>query len=213
MKLAEPESRLAHDGQPEPDADDVAAVARTLAGDVDAFAVLVERYRVPVRRCTGAITGNAADAADAAQETFLRLFRGLSQYNPKRPLRPYVMAIAVNCARAHLRWRRAHPEAPVDAPEGVDAAAEADLPHEPLARGELVRAVKDALGGLPDMLREVCVLFYLEECSCRETATILNTSEGAVRIALHRARQRLLRGPLRDWVGAPASAGTETSLR
>jgi RNA polymerase sigma-70 factor (ECF subfamily) len=176
------------------------AVARTLRGELDAFQDLVNRYRQAVFAGACAITGNREDAADATQETFLCLYRNLEQFDPERPLRPYLMTIAVNCARSQVRRQRhgrlaEHDEAVIQAlPDPRPAPEHTHLRHE---RRQLLR---DALADLPAMLREACVLFYLQGFSCREAAGILKTTEGAVKVALHRARERLLTGPLKEWL-------------
>jgi len=176
------------------------AVQRTLRGDVEAFGELVERYRQQVYSCACGILGSAHDAADVTQEAFLCLYRTLEQFDPERPLRPYLMTIAVNCARSLLRRQRhgrsaERDEAVIEAlPDPRPQAAHAHLRHE---RRQLLR---EALAELPAMLREACVLFYLQGYSCREAAGILKTTEGAVKVALHRARARLLAGPLKEWL-------------
>ncbi len=187
--------------QPEPPAaEDREAIRRTLAGDVDAFGGLVQRYRQQVYACACGILGNPHDAADVAQDAFLCLFRNLEQFDPERPLRPYLMTITVNCARSCLRRQR---RSRLAAPD--DAALEAVPDHRP-APGqahlsqERCRLLREALAQFPAMLRESCVLFYLQGYSCREAARILRTSEGAVKVALHRARERLLAGPLKEWL-------------
>jgi RNA polymerase sigma-70 factor, ECF subfamily len=176
------------------------AIARTRRGEVDAFQGLVERYRQAVFTCACAITGNRTDAADAVQETFLCLYRNLEHVDPERPLRPYLMTIAVNCARSQLRRQRhgrqaERDEAVIQAlPDPRPAVEQAHLRHE---RRQLIRT---ALADLPAMLRDACILFYLQGYSCQETAGILKTSQGAIKVALHRARERLLAGPLKEWL-------------
>jgi RNA polymerase sigma-70 factor (ECF subfamily) len=176
---------------------DATLAARICDGDNAAFRVLVERYQSVVYGCAWAVTGNAADAADAAQEAFIRLHRNIEQFDRRRPLKPYLMRIAANCARnavaARSRTRTAenYELATVPAP-GRGPATE-------IIRGERHQAVRDRVGSLPATLRQVCSLFYLSDCSCREVAEILNMSESAVKVALHRARRQLAAGGLGDW--------------
>ena len=175
------------------------AAEQTLRGDAAAFSHLVETYQSMVFSCALGITRNREDAADAAQETFVRLYRHLDQFDLERPLKPYLMTIAVNCARNIRRKHR--PERSTDDDETMVGVMTDDSPgpeHALLSR-ERRRIVRDVIDALPAMLRDVCVLFYLNGCSCRETAGILRTSEGAVRVALHRAREKLQQSPLREW--------------
>ncbi|NQU37975.1 MAG: sigma-70 family RNA polymerase sigma factor [Actinobacteria bacterium] len=186
--------------QETPEALDRVAAEEALRGDASAFAALVERHQSAVFACAFGITGNREDAADATQETFLRLFRHLDQFDPERPLRPYLMTIALNCARSVRR--KTHPESGGEEGELIINLTASDSPgpgHALLAQ-ERRHSVRQVIDALPAMLREVCVLFYLNGCSCRETAGILRTSEGAVRVALHRARERLQGSSLREWI-------------
>lgn len=175
-------------------------VRQVLRGDVDAFSDLVARYQTDVFRCTMGVTGNREDAADAAQETFVRLYRHLDQYNPQRPLRPYLMTIAVNTAKSIVRKRRHDPFRDDGQDALVSLPDRSPAPETALRRRERVGAIRRGLAQLPTMLRDSCVLVYLDGFSCRETAQILNTSEGAVKTALHRARRQLARSPLREWL-------------
>ncbi len=176
------------------------AIRRTLAGDIDAFQSLVERYQQSVHACAYALTGNRADAADAAQDAFVSLYRNLEQLDPDRPLKPYLMTITMNSARSQRR--RQHRRNVTECEDGVLQAVPDThpVPDHVHLRRERRKILRDALAGLPAMLREVSVLFYLHGCSCREAASILKTSEGAVKTALHRARARLLAGPLKEWL-------------
>ena len=164
-------------------------VRRSLAGDEDAFRDLVIRYQGAVFACAKAITRNDADAADAAQEAFIRLYRNLAQFDPRRSLRPYLLKIAANCARTMVTRRvRAAREVGGDAREESTASAG---PGSVMVRRERHAAVRMRVESLPRTLREVCTLFYLADCSCAEVAAVLSMSASAVKVALHRARRRL----------------------
>jgi RNA polymerase sigma-70 factor (ECF subfamily) len=170
--------------------DDARLVARSLAGDAEAFRGLVERHQGRVFACARAVLRSEADAADVTQDVFIRFHRHLVQFDPRRPLAPYLLRIAVNRARDLLRERSRHDEVTEDA-----LAAHPDArpnPGETLMAAELAGRVRTLVAELPQTLREVCSLFYLSECSCAEVAAILGMREGAVKVALHRARKKLL---------------------
>ncbi len=177
--------------------DDVALVRSAAAGDNAAFAALVRRYQGLVWACTRAMTGNDADAGDVAQETFIRFYRYIHQYDPERPLKPYLLRIAANCSRSLLASRRV---SEFDRSGAGEAAAPS--PEQAILHRERRIAVRESIDRLPPVLRRVCRLFYLADCSCRETGEILGMSEGAVKVALHRARRKL--APLlAQWRQAP----------
>ena len=85
---------------------DWAAVARVKAGDSDGFRMLVDRHSRSVFRLAYRITGNAADAEDVVQETFLRAYRHLDRYEVRSSFATWVNRIAANCALDLLRSRR-----------------------------------------------------------------------------------------------------------
>ncbi len=166
---------------------DVELVTRALTGDEFGFRQLVERYQDKVMACTFAITRNRADAADAAQEAFIRFHRNLAQFDPRRPLKPYLLRIAANCSKSLVAKRIRDAERHLEAPAPDTHAT----PEAEMLRGERKADVRRQVMALPETQREVTSLFYLAECSCREVAEILEMTESAVKVALHRARQRL----------------------
>ena len=174
---------------------DEAIVRRVLQGDTAAYRLIVDRYQDVMFACALAITTNAADAQDAAQEAFIRLYRALNQFDLSRPLKPYLLRIAVNCSRTIVATRR-HWQPLEEMPEPVaerpDSAVEA-------CSAEQRAAVRTLINRLPQTLREVCSLFYLADHSCREVAEILQMNETAVKVALHRARKKLLELGLNEW--------------
>ena len=93
--------------------------ALAAGGDRDAFDALVTRHRQAVYRLCWSAAGNAADADDAAQETFVRVYRSLPSYDPARPFGPWLRKIAWNCG---LTVRR-------DGNAGVPRVAEGDAPE------------------------------------------------------------------------------------
>lgn len=177
---------------------DTSLIRRAAAGEAAAFRELVLTHQQPVYACTRAICGNAADAADAAQEAFIRLHRHLDQVDPDRPLKPYLLRIAANCAR-DLLARRARQPQPLAELETCVAAVDEATPAAGLLQAERRAALRQLVAALPPTLREVCSLFYLAGCSCREVALALEMSEGAVKVALHRARRRLLEQGAGEW--------------
>jgi len=160
-------------------------IQRVLQGDRAAYRLIVEQYQDVVFACALAVTRNDADAKDIAQEAFLRLYRHLAQVDPRRPLKPYLMRITVNCSRNLLAVR-----------ENWEPLGETPAPSAPsdASASERAAAVRELVQRLPQTLREVCTLFYFAGHSCREIAEILRMSEPAVKVALHRARKKLLAG-------------------
>jgi len=185
-----------------PDSGDADRLRAAQDGDNDAFRELVQQYQRSVFACAWTILRNSADAADACQETFIRFHRNLAQCDPRRPLKPYLLTIAFNCAKNFRRDRdRARQEL---AGEETAVALQRVTDHRPsperhVMTGEKHAAILQLVNNLPETLRDVCRLFYLTGCNCQEVAEILRMSETAVKVALHRARKRLLESGAREW--------------
>jgi len=165
--------------------------ARAAGGDRGAFDALVTRHRQAVYRLCWAATGNHADADDAAQETFVRVFRSLSSYDPARPFCPWLRKIAWNCGLSVRRDRTAGVAvlAGVDASETVDPAPG---PEESAAGNEERGRMAGAMAALPAELRTVMVLRAVEGLSYAEIARVAGIPAGTVMSRLSRARKRLL---------------------
>ncbi|MCK5803118.1 MAG: sigma-70 family RNA polymerase sigma factor [Lentisphaeria bacterium] len=178
-------------------ASDAELVSRSLDGDESGFRAIVERYQRDMFACAYAVLHNASDASDAVQDGFIRFHRHLVQYDPRRPLRPYLVRIASNCARNIARTRRPTVEI-TDNDTALDRDS-APSPRAAVLGTERRGVVRQFVGRLPRTLREVCSLYYLAEMSCREVAGSLSMTETAVKVALHRARKRLLADGLAEW--------------
>ena len=165
--------------------DDRDLARRCLAGDAAATRELVERFQNEIHGLCARLLRHHQDSEDVAQEVFLRVFRSLGKWDPQRPLRPWVLTIAVNRCRTRLSNRPKRPE-PVD--------YLADLPggEAPAGDGELTAAIAAAVGGLRHDYREVFVLFHESGRSYEEIADIVGRPVGTVKTWLHRARAVLL---------------------
>lgn len=162
--------------------EDDALARRTLAGDRAAFDVLVRRHQKSVYGIAYGILRSASDAEDAAQEVFLRAYRYLPSYDPSRSFEGWLMAIAVNQARALRRSRRGG--------SGLDPAA-LEGRREAAGNPELREAAHRAIESLPERQRDAMLLFLNTELTLDQIGEALGCSKGAVGAHLHRARQAL----------------------
>jgi len=127
-------------------------------------------------------------ALDAASQTFMKAYRSLASYDPSRPIKHWLLRIAINEAitigRARTRERARH------APES-DAAALPDRAATPEAETlgrESRQDIRAAVAKLPDLYREVVVLRYFNELSVDEVAAVLGRSSSTVGVQLLRGR-------------------------
>ena len=173
---------------------DAAVIRKVVDGDTDAFRELVERYQDGVYSYAYSITRNTADARDITQEVFIRFFRNMEQFDARRPLSPYLLTITVNTARNLFRKnkRLVYSEDWASYDQMEVLSGEVPAPADAIMAEERNDRVRLMLDRLPLRMREVCSLFYLSGNSCAEVAAILQTNENAVKVALHRARKKLL---------------------
>jgi RNA polymerase sigma-70 factor (ECF subfamily) len=168
-------------------------------GDDRAFEALFARWAGRVLRFVERIVGEAGVAEDLVQETFARVWRARSRYQPDARFSTWLFTIAGNAARNELRrpFRRA-PHRSVDA-EGAeealalsDGAAPADVQVDARRTG---RGLEAAFAALPERQREALWLRAVEGLSYAEVAAALGRSEPSVKALIHRARAALVRDP------------------
>ncbi len=185
---------MAPNGQAMTPADEDAELMRRLqASDEAAFAALMQRWERPVKALIARIVLNASEAEDLSQETFTRLWIHRDRFVIGRPVKPWVLGIAVNLARNRLRWWRRRPEIALEnwTEEPPERGADADAGAAGLEQAERAAAVREAITELPVALREVVVLFEYEQMSYAEIAQAVGASAKAVETRLARARDKL----------------------
>jgi RNA polymerase sigma-70 factor, ECF subfamily len=168
------------------------------AGDRAEFARLVDTYSGPVYRLALKILGDAQDAEDVLQETFIKAFRHLSEFEGRSSISTWLYRIAAN--ESFMLLRRRHPEA-VSVEEGTQTAdGEQEplqivdwccLPEEEFLTAESREVLDKAIDHLSPGLKAVFLLRDIEGLSVRETAEALRVSEAAVKTRLLRARLQL----------------------
>jgi RNA polymerase sigma-70 factor (ECF subfamily) len=162
-------------------------------GDRGAFEELVNRHRAGVYRLARSVTGCHADADDAAQEAFLRIYRALADYDPGRPFKAWMMRIAYNASLTIRRAARGRPIRPAgdELPDTPDPGAS---PQQRVEEAEHEAALSRALDGLPEDLRATLVLRAREGMSYRQIAQAMGCRIGTVMSRLSRARRRIVAG-------------------
>jgi len=165
-------------------------IARAAAGDEAACAALHGAHAGRVRAYFLRSGFALADADDLAQETFLRTFRGLGTYDPRRgAFVSWLGAIARNVARR--RWRRRAQPDSFDPDLAEDMfPAEANPAETPEAREE-IEAVRDCVAALPAELERVVRLRYVDGRTTRGIAEATGLPESTVRLRLAEAAERL----------------------
>ena len=174
---------------------DVELVNAARKGDVDAFTLLVDRYRAPALRLAYGIAGD--DAEDAVQDAFVKMFRALAGFRSGAAFRPWLFTIVANEARNRRRSmsRRTRLELRVSDQPRPDGPAADEIAARNAQRQRLLGAV----AGLPDRYREIVALRYFAALSEIETAAVLSCPVGTAKSRLSRALD-LLRATLGEEV-------------
>ena len=165
---------------------------------MDAFSELVTHYDRRVFRMAKQITQNDDDAEDVLQETFLKAYTHLDNFQGNSKFYTWLVRIAVNEALMKLRKRRSDKTVPLDEPidTGEDEmpreiAVWDGNPEESYSREELASVLDQAIQSLKPAYRTVFILRDIEELSIEETAEALNLSISVVKSRLLRARLQL----------------------
>jgi len=173
--------RLAHE--------DLADVARVLAGDVQAFEGIVRRWQGPLVNMAWRYCRDRGRAEEMAQEAFLRAWRGLSQWRRESSFSTWLFALAANVFRSELK-RFPTVNLPLDeAPEPAGQAQQYNALQQKSSQDEVRRAVL----ALPHRYREPVVLFYFHEMDLSAASRTMGLPEGTMKARLSRARELLRR--------------------
>ena len=166
-------------------------MAQALAGSQTAFEQIVRRYQRPVLSLLVRLTGDAGLAEDLAQETFVKAFRNLAAFDPRRRLSSWLFRIAHNTGIDALRKSRL-PTVAFDAGEPLEEPV-APTSGDPVVRRALGRALDSALRQLRPDQRTAVVLRYEAGLSFEEVGQVLGIPEATARSHVHRARKELAR--------------------
>jgi RNA polymerase sigma-70 factor (ECF subfamily) len=170
------------------DADDVAALERCLAGEREAFAVLVHRHASGVFGLCARMVGSSL-ADELTQETFARAFAKLADFRRDAQLRHWLYRIALNICRDHLKSGKAREDTVGDS--GVVEPLDTNDPERQASAHESLRSLAAAIERLPPKYREAFVLKHLENLPYEEIKIIARMPIPALKVRVHRAREML----------------------
>jgi RNA polymerase sigma-70 factor (ECF subfamily) len=171
-------------------------------GDPRAFRTLVQRYTTPIYNLALHLLGDAMEAENVTQETFLRVVASVDRVRLDLPFRPFLFRIAVNLCRDFGRKKRPLLFSELDGDAG--GAEDSPIPSEGISddapplwerveKEEVHIRLYAAMSALPPSYRTILVLRYLEDLSYEELARALNLPLNTVRTHLHRAKAQLKR--------------------
>jgi RNA polymerase sigma-70 factor (ECF subfamily) len=199
---------------PFPAGSDEQLVASALQGEQSAFEAIMRRHNRLLFRAARGVVSDDAEAQDVVQETYLRAFTRLQDFQGGASLGTWLVRIAINLALDVLR--RSSRSVPMDFNQAVDhepspehtmsfSAPQSASPESAAARTELRSLLQSAIEGLPPIYRSVFMLRAVQEMSVEEAAYCLQVSDAVVKTRYLRARSML-----RDALGAQIEAHSES---
>ena len=172
---------------------DESLISEILAGDVEAYAILVKRYQKPIFNLMMRTTSCEEDAFDLTQEAFLRAYEKLERFKPSGRFFPWLFTIGMNLARDFSRKRKAREIKAVELNEiQKQLMVESDR-SKSIVESIDAKRVKDTLQMLPLEYREAVILRFHEGMSIREVALAIGISVSAAKMRIHRGLLKLRR--------------------
>ena len=169
---------------------DETVVARVTGGDVEAYALLMERYEAKVLRYVTYLIHDQFTARDVVQETFIKAYQNLRGFNPKYRFSPWIYRIAHNEAMNAVKKNGRHPADDIDALPDVSYDARLDE----LLDAEFVKhRVRSCLDELEPKYRDVVQLVYFEGMKYEDVSDVLHVPVSTVGVWLSRAKAKLKR--------------------
>jgi len=159
---------------------------RARAGDNDAFTELVNAYHARLYRYLFALVRHPEDASDLTQEVFLKVYKGLSRFNPEKPFEPWLFTIARRTAMSH--FRKARKSEPISEDNIIHLHGQGSSKDSVQERSE---SVWELAMQLPPKLHQVLLLHYKEDFPVVDVARIMGITKIHTRVLLHRARTHL----------------------
>lgn len=171
-------------------------IKRTLAGDNDAFELLVLAYEKQVYNLALRMLGNSEDAADMTQEAFIKAYGGLASFRGDSKFSVWLYRITSNVCLDFLRAKSRRAQVSLTVGEDEDAKP-LDIPdpagdiEQQLMRKMSMQAVNDGLAQLPDEQRQILVMREIGGMSYADIGRALSLEEGTVKSRIFRARKKL----------------------
>ena len=178
------------------DLSDDQIIERTLAGETDAFSLLVRRWERPIYGLSFRMLGKDEDARDVCQETFLAAFRNLRKFRREARFSSWLYRIALNACHTRLRRQNSVAEHSIDQEDEDGRKYEIADPQagempERLQRDQRAEMVRRALQALPGEMRQVIIMKEYEELTFAEISEILEIPISTVKSRLYTGLQQM----------------------
>lgn len=160
-------------------------------GNKEVFETLVKRFQKPIYTLCYRFLGNRADAYDASQETFIRLYQKIHLFDTSQPFKPWLYRMAINICKNHYKTKKPW--------EDLDTNLKSSWgnPQEDLETEQVQKIIMEAILKLPEKYRAAIILRHLRELEYEEIAQVLDLPLNTVKTHIRRARE-LLRKELKE---------------
>ena len=172
-------------------------IERVLAGDVNAYEELVTKYEKSVYNLALRMTDNAEDAADMAQEAFIKAYNSLSGFRGDSKFSVWLYRIVSNVCLDFLRKQSRRPAVSLSVEDDDGEEVQMDVPDDSMSPQQMLErqltreAVREGLSQLPEDYRQILLLRELQGLSYDEIAQALDIGVGTVKSRIFRAREKL----------------------
>ena len=171
---------------------DAEVVAEVLKGDRQAYAKIIDAYKTPVFNLAFRMTGRHEDADDLTQETFIRAYQKLHQFNREKKFFTWLYTIGINLIRNHLRKNKRN---------DFDRAADCIIPESPMQEydgreGDLLsvdrmKKLEENMRKLPVDMREAIILKYQQDLTFEEISAITGDSVSTIKMRVYRGLEKI----------------------
>lgn len=178
------------------DSIDIQIIDRVLAGDLEAFSAIIEKYQNMVFRYVYSQFNNYEEAMDITQEIFIMVIEALGTFRRESKFSTWLYSIMVNYCKNYRKKNNRYISVPLnvtrdDTEYDLQIPDERENPEEQVIRDETLRIIREEIQVLPDDYREILLLRDVEGMSYNEIADILGIGLSNVKVRIHRGRELL----------------------
>ncbi len=166
-------------------------IQNVLDGDQEKFALLVDKYQGPIYNLVYRLTGNHSDAEDLAQETFIKAYKSLNNFQIKKKFFSWLYTIAINLTRNHLKKKKPLFVENVEDLKSDNRQTAKNNPEIDVIKHEQAQALARNIQKLPIALREAVILRYYFYLPFEEIARILFISLSGAKMRVYRGLEKL----------------------
>ena len=165
-------------------------IEKVLAGDVNAFSILVDQYKKLVAHIVFRMIYNQTDREDLCQDVFLKIYQNLSHFRADSKLSTWIGKITYNHCLNYIN-RKKNTVMDQSSQEWDEIATENPDPAWKTEQDDRDKRIRAEIEKLPVQYRAILTLYHLEDMSYCEIGEVMNLPEGTVKSYLYRARQQL----------------------